>query len=148
MNDRLAFDTSITLAEAIQKLGALEENDALTNKMSAEVKQLLEQHDAVHILFNCGTSIEDEIAAHIWMLFATTAKIGEMHSAVASQEHRNALSGIGHFKLISIWFASIPRIIAIIFKSLRMKKKVPLEELCRLKQQSIFEIRQEYAIAL
>ncbi len=148
MNEQFGFGTSITLGEAIQKLCALEHEADLTNKMSAEVRQALEQHDAVHILFNCGTSIEDEIAVHIWMIFATTAKISEMHRAVASLEHRNVLSGIGYFKLINIWFASLPRIISIIFKSLRMKKKLAVEEFSRLKEQSILEIRARHGIVL
>lgn len=95
------------------------------------------------LLFDCGTSMQDEIAVHIWMLFATTANIGEMHRAVANQEHRKVLSGIGHLKLIDIWLVSLPRIIGIIFKSLRMKKKLPIEQLFQLKKQSIVKLRQE-----
>jgi ubiquinone biosynthesis protein Coq4 len=148
MNQYFGSDTSITLGEAIQKLRALEHEDDMTNQMSAEVIQALEQHDAVHVLFNCGTSIREEIAAHLWMLFATTANIGEMHRAVASIEHKSVLSNIGHFKLLGIWFTSLPRIIGIISKSLRMKKKLAIEELSQLKQKSLVEIRREYGIIL
>lgn len=100
------------------------------------------------LLFDCGTSMQDEIAVHIWMLFATTANIGEMHRAVANQEHRKVLSGIGDLKLIGIWLVSLPRIIGIIFKSLRMKKKLSIEQLSQLKKQSIVKLRQEYGIVL
>jgi hypothetical protein len=147
MNEHFSSEASITLGEAIQKLRALDKGD-MTDKMSVEIAQAFEQHDAVHVLFNCGTSIQDEIAAHIWMIFATTAKISEMHRAVANQEHRDVLSGIGHLKLIGIWFISLPRIISIIFKSLHMKKRLAVEELSKLKQQSIIEIRQEHGIVL
>jgi hypothetical protein len=146
MDEQPGLDTSITLAEAIQQLRALDGD--LTNRMPAEIVQAFEQHDAVHVLFNCGTSIHDEIAAHIWMLFATTAKISEMHRAVANQEHHHVLSEIGHLKLLGIWFMSLPRIIGIIFKSLRMKKKLVFEELPKLKQQSIADIRREHGIVL
>ena len=148
MNQYLDCDTSITLGEAIQKLRDSEHEDDMTNKVSAEVTRALEQHDAVHVLFNCGTSIREEIAAHLWMLFATTAKISEMHRAVASLEHRSVLSNIGHFKLLSIWFTSLPRIIGIIFKSLRMKKKLAVEEMSQLKEMSLLEIRREHGIIL
>ena len=142
------FDDSMTLGSAIQELRALEQEGDMTNKLPSEVRQIFEQHDAVHVLFNCGTSLEDEIAAHIWMIFATTANIGEMHPTVATQQHRNVLSGIGHFKLLSAWFACLPRIIGIIFKSLRMKKRLAVEELFQLKEQSILEIRREHGIVL
>lgn len=147
MNEHFGTETSITLGEAIQKLRASEQGD-ITNKMSVEITQAFEQHDAVHVLFNCATSIEDEIATHIWMIFATTARISEMHRAVANQEHRNVLSDIGHFKLMGIWLTCFPRIIGIIFKSLRMKKKLAVEELSKLKEQSILEIRREHGIVL
>ncbi len=147
MNQHLDCDASTTLGEAIQKLRSLEHDD-MTNKMSAEVTQALEQHDAVHVLFNCGTSIREEIAAHLWMLFATTANISEMHRAVASIEHKSVLSKIGHFKLLGIWFTSLPRIIGIISKSLRMKKKLAIEELSQLKEMSLLEIRREHGIIL
>lgn len=112
MNEHFGSDPSITLGEAIQKLRASEREGDMTNKMSAEIMQVFEQHDAVHVVFNCGTSIQDEIAVHIWMTFATTAKIREMHRAVANQEHRNVLSGIGHLKLMGIWFTSCHALLA------------------------------------
>ncbi|MBW4667489.1 MAG: hypothetical protein KME60_08675 [Cyanomargarita calcarea GSE-NOS-MK-12-04C] len=85
----------MTLGEAIQKLRALEHEDDMANQISTEIKAALELYDVVHALFNCGTSIQDEIAAHIWMLFATKAKISEMHRAVASLEHRHAEADLG-----------------------------------------------------
>lgn len=147
MNQYFDFDPAMTLGEAIQKMRASEPED-MANQASADIVQALEQHDAVHILFNLGTSIQDEISAHVWMVLATTANINEMHRAVATQEHRSVLSGIGHFKLVNIWFSSLPRIVGIIFKSLRMKKKIAVEELSRLKEQSVLAIRQEHGIVL
>lgn len=148
MNEYFGSDNSMTLSEAMQTMRLSEPEGDMANKMSADIAQALEQHDAVHILFNCGTSIQDEIAVHVWMVFATTAKISEMHRAVANKEHRDVLSGIGHFKLMGLWFASLPRIIGIIFKSLRMKKRLAVEELSRLKEQSILEIRRKHGIIL
>ncbi|MEH1965252.1 hypothetical protein [Nostoc sp.] len=148
MNVHRDFDPSITLSDAIHKMRGLEPDSNLANKVSLDILQALEQHDAVHVVFNCGTSIQDEIAVHLWMVLATTAKISEMHRAVASLEHRNVLSGIGHFKLMRIWVTSLPRIIGIIFKSLRIKKRLSFEELSRLKGKSILEIRQEHGIIL
>jgi hypothetical protein len=148
MNQDLALNTAISLGEALQNMHDAEVEDNFADKISADVAQALEQHDAVHILFNCGTSIQDEIAVHIWMLFATTADISEMHRAVASQEHRNALSGIGHFKLLGVWLTNLPRIIGIIVKSRRMHKRLAVEELSMLKEKSILEIRQEYGIVV
>ncbi|WP_228055595.1 ubiquinone biosynthesis protein COQ4 [Lusitaniella coriacea] len=139
----------MTLQEAIQELRALEaQKNDISAQMSDEMRKIFESHDAVHVLFACGTTIEDEIAAHVWMVFGTTAKLSEMHHAVANREHRTVLSGIGHFKLLNIWIGCLPRIFTILAKCLRMKKRFPLEELSRLKELSLCDLRYEYGIVV
>lgn len=145
--DWVASNPSMTLDEAIRKMRASETED-FASETSTELERLADQHDAVHILFDCGTSIQDEIAAHVWMLFATTAHLSAMHRAVATQEHKGVVSRIGHITLGHVWLSSLPRIIGIVFKSLRMKKRVAMEELARLKTLTVAEIRQEHGITL
>jgi hypothetical protein len=105
--------------------------------MSQAIEQSFEKHDAVHVLFGCGTSIQDEIAAHVYMIFGTTAKVSEMHKAVADKEHRKVLSGIVHLKLIGIWLGCLPRIAGILIKCLPMKKRIALRNLTFLKNNII-----------
>jgi hypothetical protein len=147
MNENRFGAGTSTLGEAIQTLRTAQAEGDLTDRLS-ELEQAFDRHDAIHILFDCGNSIQDEIAVHIWMIFATTVDINEMHRAVAKREHRHVLAGIGHFKLLGTWLISLPRIISIIFKSLRMKKRLAVEELSQLKQQSIDDIRREHGILL
>jgi hypothetical protein len=138
--------SSMTLGEAIQALRASESERDFSGTVPENVAKVLEQHDAIHVLFNCGTSMQDEIAAHVWMLFATTANIREMHRAVASQEHRSVLSKIGHLQLLSVWLKSLPRICQIIFQSLQMNQRLAVEDLAQLREKPIFEIRQSHGI--
>ncbi len=147
---KIAWDSNstITLGEAIQTMRALASEGNLAEQISAENARSLEQHDAVHILFNCGTSIRDEIAVHLWMLLATTIDISRMHRAVADREHRDVLAGIGHFKLLGIWLSSLPRIFGIIVQSFKMPKKLAVEDLAALKQRPVLDIRQEYGIVV
>ena len=141
------LNSTITLERAIQELRQREETKGNTSvRMPKEMSQTFEQHDVVHVLFGCGTTIKDEIAAHIWMLFGTTAKLNEMHRVVADREHRNVLSGIGHLKLLGIWVSCLPRIFRIMIRCSRMEKRLPLEELEKLKEQPLCEIRRQYGI--
>ncbi|MGC1249104.1 MAG: hypothetical protein WA865_23045, partial [Spirulinaceae cyanobacterium] len=128
MPQHLDINSNITLGQAIQELRLVEEKKSdISLKMSHEISQIFEQHDAVHLLFACRTTtVEDEIAAHIWMLFGTTAKLSEMQQVVANQEHGNVLSGIGHLKLLSIWLSCFPRILSILLKCSQMKKRLAL----------------------
>ncbi len=141
------LNPNMTLEQAIQELRLREEKTSDTIlKMPNDILQTLEQHDAVHILFGCGTTIKDEIAAHIWMLFGTTAKLHEMHQVVSKLKHRNVLSNIGHLKLIGFWIICFPRLLNILIKCSRMNKRLALEKLEKLKKQSIGEIRRQYGI--
>lgn len=140
-------NSTITLEQAIEELRQKEEKKGNSpTKISNEISQTLDKHDAVHILFGCDTTIKDEIAAHVWMLCGTTAKLDEMHQAIAHQEHRNVLSNIGHLKLMGIWILLLPRILSIMLRCLSMKKRLSLEEIEKLKKQPLYKIRQEYGI--
>lgn len=141
------FDPAMTLGVAMRKLRAAEPED-FAREMPMEIAQIVEQHDAVHVLFDCGTTLQDEIAAHVWMLLATNAKVREMHQAVASQEHRVALSGIGHLKLLGVWLLSLPRLLSIVVKSWRMEQRLAMERLTELKEQPIVAIRRAHGIEL
>jgi hypothetical protein len=141
--------STMTLREAMQELRAVEEQKSdVSIRMSSNISQTFEYHDAVHVLFGCGTTIQDEIAAHVWMIFGTTAKLGEMHRAVANQEHHKVLTGIGHFKLFGIWVSCLPRILSIIAKCSRMRKRITLEELANLQEQPLCIIRREHGIVI
>jgi hypothetical protein len=138
---------SLKLGEAIELLRKTDDPDAMTTKsMNSVAAQAFEQHDAVHVIFGLGTSVQDEIAAHVWMALGTTAKISEMHKAVANAEHRKILSGIGHLKLVGTWFTILPRIFLIALATMRMKKKIAFEELASLKNMKLTEIWFEHGV--
>jgi hypothetical protein len=142
-----SFDASLTLAEAIQRLRLAEDSSGeVTTGMSANAAQAFDMHDAVHILFGCGTSVEGEIAAHVWMKCGTTANIGEMHRAVAQDQHRKALAGIGHATALLTWLRMLPEIVRIVVRARRMKKRIAYDRLSELKQQTIAAIHEEYGI--
>lgn len=141
------LDMTLTLGEAITRMRAVEDPTGdLTNRMVAGIP-VFDMHDATHILFGCDTSLEGEIAAHIWMLFGTTVDVREMHRAVAKAEHRKVLGGLGHFKVLRTWAGMVPRIVGIIGKAKRMKKRVDFERMEELKKQTIAGILAEHGIS-
>ncbi len=142
-------DDLLTLGEAISRMRAAEDpTGEVTAGMSAQTAAAFDMHDAVHILFDCGTSIREEIAAHAWMKFGTTVQLREMHRALAQQEHRKVLSGVGHLKLVGIWLTMLPRIASIYLRTRNMQKPIVYERLEALKSQRIKEIRSEHGIPI
>lgn len=139
---------SLKLGEAIEMLRKTDDSDSiLTESMNAVAARAFEQHDAVHVIFGLGTSLHDEVAAHVWMALGTTANMSEMHKAVANAEHHKVLSGFGHLKLVGTWVTVLPRIVMIVVATLRMKKRIAFEELSRLRNMRLSDIRAEHGVS-
>ena len=138
-----------TLEKAIADHRAEEDPGGdMTDAISATSAHAFDMHDAVHLIFDCDTSLKGEIAAHAWMAFATTAPLREMHGAVANDEHRNTLAGIGHGKLIFTWLTMLPKLGGIFWKSRGMKKKIDYEGLGVLMPRTLADIRAEHGIRI
>jgi hypothetical protein len=140
------INPELTLREAIMKLRAETGEADLTEAMAGQSAMAFDMHDAVHIVFGCDGSLPGEISAHVWMALATTAPLSEMHTAVASREHKFVLSGVGHLKLLGTWIGMIPQIVGIFLRSRRMTSRLPYESLPSLMSMSVSDIRKEYRI--
>jgi ubiquinone biosynthesis protein Coq4 len=138
----------VTLAAAIEEVRRRAGESDLTEGMSIESARAFDMHDAVHIVFGCDESLVGEISAHVWMAFATTAPLGEMHKAVASNEHRKVLKGIGHRHLIGQWIALLPRVLTILWRAAQMRQRLPYAEIDKLKAMKLNDIRENYRILL
>lgn len=144
---RSETEESLTLAEAIEKLRIQTGEVDMTDDMSPHSAKAFLMHDAAHVVFGCDESLPGEISAHAWMALATTAPLAEMHRAVASREHRNVLSGIGHLRLLTTWLRMIPRLLAILIRSRRMKARLSYDDLPSLMTKTVETIRSEYRIS-
>jgi hypothetical protein len=139
---------ALKLSEAIDLLRRTDDPESvIADSMNAVAALAFEQHDAVHVIFGLGTSVQDEIAAHVWLALGTTAKISEMHKAVANAEHRKVLSGIGHLQLFGAWLTTLPRIIVIVSATMRMKKKIEFQRFADLKNMTLAEIWVEHGVS-
>lgn len=139
---------ALTLEQAISLLRSAEDGAGEIEESMAEVEQAFLQHDAVHAIFGLGTSVEDEIAAHVWMAMATNAKLREMHQAVSQAEHRKILDGIGHGRLLATWLRRSPRLLGIALRSLRMTRRIDFAQIGRLKAMTLGDIRAEHGVRL
>ncbi|MGK7872911.1 MAG: hypothetical protein AB4426_06230 [Xenococcaceae cyanobacterium] len=141
--------SEMTLREGIKELRVAEgsEGDA-SQTLSEDFTPALDPHDAVHVLFGCETNLRGEIAAHIWMLFGTTITFREMHQTAKHQEHKSTLKEIGHSKLVHHWLGSLALAVKIIFRSIHMRKRWPIENLSADIDRKLNDIRREYGIKI
>lgn len=143
----LSPDCRLTLREAIQELRQAEApgDDAAAN-VAPELSDDLDAHDAIHALFGCPTSLHGEVTAHVWTVFGTTAKLGDLHRVTSHADHRRVLAEIGHLRLLKRWFFSLPAIVGTVARAHRMTKRWPVEQLPSFLDRPLDDIRREYGI--
>lgn len=142
-------NTCITLREGIQELRQAEgvKNNAAEN-ITPELADILDVHDAIHVLFACQTNLMGEIKAHIWKVFGTTLKLQEMHRVNRHQDHRKVLAKIGHGRLIRTWFQSILTIAITLFRATQMKQRWPAEDYALFLDTPLTELRKQFGLHL
>jgi hypothetical protein len=69
-------DTSRTLAEGLAEYYGSNPGLARLRKMSPEGREFFRCHDAVHVVYGCGTSLRHEAIVKLASVFGTTAGLG------------------------------------------------------------------------
>jgi len=145
----LAPDSTQTLREGVAELRQVEgpEGDA-AESFAQELRQDIDVHDAIHVLFGCPTTLAGEIIAHVWTAFGTTASIADMHRVNAHGDHRAVLASIGHWRLFRTWLASLKPIATTLRNTRRMTQRWPVERMAEFYDRRLVDIRDEFGIRL
>lgn len=137
-----------TLHEAILELRALEGADDAVVNLAPELRDDIEIHDVIHVLFACSTDLASEVIAHIWTVFGTTYNVRKMVRVNMHQDHQDVLARIGHAQLLKMWVYKIPEIVKTLYRANRMVRRFPVQEYSRYLDQQLIEIREEFGIRL
>src|SRR3712207_161500 len=113
MLDYLKPDSRLTLREAIALLRAEDAKERdVAPRVVPEVERSMTAHDAVHVIFACDTSDRGEAIAHAWMLLGPTLTRRELHSVMASGDHRSFAAEVGHARRALALLSALPAIVA------------------------------------
>ncbi len=136
-----------TLRSAISELRRTEGADGDMSD-AGELAPHMQLHDAIHVLFGCGTSLLGEVQAHLWMLLGTSARMRDMHRTASSRDHRAALADIGHAELLKTWLRALPELVSIALRARKMSRRWPAEQLAACLDRPLQELRAEYNIEI
>lgn len=141
--------TTLTLRRGIEELRLAEgaDGDASQN-VSPELLEDIDVHDVIHVLFGCPTDLDGEIAAHAWTMFGTTVSIKDMRRVNVHRDHRAVLAEIGHWRLMKRWLRSLPIVVSVAHRALRMRRRWPADEFASFLDESLCDIRGEFGIRL
>jgi len=69
-------ESPLTLAQGIEEYFAANPGLAQARGMSPEAQEFFRCHDAAHVIFGCGTALDDEAVVKIASIFGTTGGLG------------------------------------------------------------------------
>lgn len=138
-------DSRQTLAQGIEEYFAANPGLTQGRQMSAEAEHFFRCHDAVHVVFGCGTALDDEAAVKIASIFGTTAGL-EVLKGYRLQESLNiyrqlrvadVLRSIAHAVVV------VPRTIV---RCLSQRSRWPWAEHEQYLHTPLHEIRRQFGI--
>jgi hypothetical protein len=140
-------DSALTLRQGIKELRDFEgpQGDA-SIQMGAENDHVMKAHDAVHVVFGCSTSIEDEVIAHLAMLLGTDVKLSDIRKVAKAKEHKQVIRGHSGLKIFAVVAMSVLDLYAVYRLKRQMKKRWPWHGYAAHLDRSIEEIREEFGI--
>jgi hypothetical protein len=140
-------DSSQTLAEGISEYYAANPGLVKGRGMSPEAQQFFRCHDAAHVVFGCGTALDDEAVVKIASIFGTT-------------EGLRVLKGYRLHESLQIYkqiplsaaLASIARSVVVVPRTLlrcmRQRSRWPWAEFEQYLGVQLREIRQRFGITV
>jgi hypothetical protein len=140
-------DSRQTLAQAIAEYHAVNPGLAKGRNMSPEARHFFRCHDAAHVIFGCGTTLDAEAAVKIASIFGTTAGVGvlrgyRLHESLQIYRQlrlREVLTAIAHSVVV------VPRTI---FRCLAQHSRWPWDEFDQYLHVPLQDIRHQFGITV
>lgn len=114
-------DSPQTLAEALEEYYGSHPELLRGLPMSAPAQEFFGRHDAVHVVFGCDTSLDEEAAVKIASIFGTTAGFGVLggYGLAESRAIYRELSPAQVLRSVANSFFVVPRTIALCLQQRR-----------------------------
>ena len=138
-------DSTQTLAEGLAEYFAANAALKRDDLLSPEARRFFRAHDAVHVVYGCGTSMPDEAVVKLASLFGTTGGFGVLRGYL----HHESLDIYRKLPLGNTLLAMLtaPWLIArTVWRCLRQPRRWPWEEHAALMHVSLREIRAQFGI--
>lgn len=145
MNGYQVQESSQTLADGIAEYCAANPHLADLRSMSADAQTFFRCHDVAHVVFGCGTELDDEAVVKLCSIFGTDAGIKvlkgyRLHESVEIYER---LPPAAMLSTLCRSVVIVPRTIA---RCLRQRSRWPWNDFERFLGLPLREIREHFGI--
>lgn len=91
----------------------------------ADLVEFMRAHDACHVLFGLGTTIDDEALADTWTMVATDMPVRRYLAYLERDPFKKLLAEVGVWQIIVGTLRSLPRIARVLWRARRMPRRWP-----------------------
>lgn len=137
----------MTLAEGLAEYYATNPGLKRGEALPPPARDFFRCHDAVHVVFGCGTALADEAVVKLSSIFGTTGGFAVLrgYALYDSLDIYRSLSLREIFATIATAPILVPRTI---WRCLRQPKRWPWSDFTPLLDRSLDELRRDYRIAV
>ena len=147
MNRYQFQDSPQTLAEGLEEYYAAHSGMATLRTSSPEAQQFFRCHDAAHVVFGCGITLDDEAVVKIASIVGTTARLRVLHGYRLHESMqiykqlpvRSVLTSIAHSAILA------PRTV---LRCLGQRSRWPWAEFDRYLALPLRDIRRQFGITV
>ena len=141
-------DSRMSLAQGLEEYYRSNGSRVLRpENLSEESRDLFRSHDICHVIFGLDTTLDDEAMADTRTLLSCDVGVRRYTRYLSTTPEAKAIfKELGYGRAIWITLHAIPRILAAVGESFRMKKKWPWKPPTRDLDRSLSELRSEYGI--
>lgn len=136
-----------TLQQGIEEYSRAFEDQLTSRSMSPEAITFFRCHDAVHVVFGCDVTLEDEAVVKVTSFFGTDGR-AEVMQGYRLPESNEIYGGLDWVEIVTTTakaFFLVPRTI---WRCSRMTKRWPWKDFDRYLGTSLAEIRRQFGITV
>jgi len=140
-------DSPQTLAEGIAEYHAANPGLSQARDMSAAAGEFFRCHDAVHVVFGCRNTLNDEAVVKWSSMLGTTAGLGVLRGYTLHE----SLDIYRKLRLFDVLVAILQSVVIsppIVFRCLRQSRKWPWSEFEPYMHVPLCQIRREFGISV
>ena len=134
-----------TLAEGLAEYYQLNPGLVTGRGASSEAQEFFRCHDAVHVVFGCGTALSDEAIVKLASVFGTSGGVGVLRG-YRLYESQQIYRKLARSEILVTALNSLLLVPRTLFRCLRQQRQWPWKDFERYWNVSLGDIRQEFGI--
>ena len=138
-----AQESSQTLRQGLDEFYAINSDKFERPVPDTEWTELLQAHDACHVLFGLNTTLVEEALGDMWTLCGTSMTFKDYAQYTKSDAAKELIKGIGFWNIVTGTLKAIPGAVKVYLLSRKMSKKWEIWKFADRLDEKLVDLRRE-----